>query len=479
MKIAFVQQAAEHDHKEERAARARGARGGGARGRRARRFTPSSRSSASIRSDPAAAGRGAARRAGSRADDRGVCQRRRASSASWSCSTSTSGTAPSVRLLAGDRRGRHAARPDAHDPHHRLRLLPRAGLLHAGRHRRAGLRHEGRTRSAWPSATTVTIPNTCARWRSAAPISSSCRRPARSASGRRASTRPRCRSRRFRTATSSALCNRVGEEECLTFAGESFVCATRRPACIARAARLRGDDPATPTSTSRRRPAIARAPAVPAASPAGAVCRLAASRWRERNDSAAMGAVLLRPIVALSSSSIAGACSAKGRRHRRPTPTMAEAHGSRAHRRRLMCRAGIPEGAYDIRAAQRSVAPADWGLFNFQPADAEALRAMLQPGDESVARRRGVRYPRAGSSGGPHPARARSMPNRQGRRAHGPTASREGGLVVAVNWKQGRALLLEVPVREWLRPGWERCEVVPRTGIEPVTPAFSVLCSTD
>ena len=34
--------------------------------------------------------------------------------------------------LAGDRRGRKPARHDAHDPHHRLRGLPRAGVLRSG-----------------------------------------------------------------------------------------------------------------------------------------------------------------------------------------------------------------------------------------------------------------------------------------------------------------------------------------------------------
>ena len=44
-----------------------------------------------------------------------------------------------VRLLAGDRRGRLAPRPDADGAHHRVRVLPRAGLLHPRRHGRAGI----------------------------------------------------------------------------------------------------------------------------------------------------------------------------------------------------------------------------------------------------------------------------------------------------------------------------------------------------
>ena len=68
-----------------------------------------------------------------------------------------------------------------------------------------------------------------------------------------------------------ALCNRVGEEDCLTFAGESFVCAPDG-AVIARAqpAQTRSS---TPTSTSRRLP-IKRPTPVPARPPAGIVRRV-------------------------------------------------------------------------------------------------------------------------------------------------------------------------------------------------------------
>ena len=108
-----------------------------------------------------------------------------------------------VRLLAGDRRRRHAARPHADDSHHGVRLLSRAGLLHAGRHAARRSTRRKRATSAWRSATTATIRSTCARSRSPAPTSSSCRRPDRSASGRRGCTKRRCASPRFRTATSS------------------------------------------------------------------------------------------------------------------------------------------------------------------------------------------------------------------------------------------------------------------------------------
>ena len=107
-----------------------------------------------------------------------------------------------LRLLAGHRRRRHAARPDADDPHHRLSVLPRAGLLHAGRYRRAGL-SDPRRRHRRRHLLRPSLSGIHARARAwPAPISSSCRRPARSTSGRRGSTRRRCGSRRSRTATS-------------------------------------------------------------------------------------------------------------------------------------------------------------------------------------------------------------------------------------------------------------------------------------
>ena len=69
-----------------------------------------------------------------------------------------------------------------------------------------------------------------------------------------------------------ALCNRVGEEECLTFAGESFVCAPDGR-IVARAPRLEDAMPASSTSICGGR-RVARASAVPAASTAGALRRV-------------------------------------------------------------------------------------------------------------------------------------------------------------------------------------------------------------
>ena len=78
-----------------------------------------------------------------------------------------------------------------------------------------------------------------------------------------------------------ALCNRVGAEECLTFAGESFVCAPDGRV-IARAGRCDRRRSSTPTWISRRRGAVARAASVPPRSPAGSL-RLAGLPRRGRS----------------------------------------------------------------------------------------------------------------------------------------------------------------------------------------------------
>ena len=70
-----------------------------------------------------------------------------------------------------------------------------------------------------------------------------------------------------------ALCNRVGAEERLTFAGESFVCG---PEGAVRARAPKGADArAARRHRSGRRRALARAPRAAEGPPAGAVRRLA------------------------------------------------------------------------------------------------------------------------------------------------------------------------------------------------------------
>jgi hypothetical protein len=98
---------------------------------------------------------------------------------------------------------------------------------------------------------------------------------------------------------------------------------------------------------------------------------------------------------------------------------------------------GVPEGAHDIRTASDTRSRRRWGLFNFLAADADGLRAMLQAEEMSLA---GVDCD--------IPARIEWWPvllrgrvNAEQARAAGLQSyrSRQGDLVVVVNWKQGRA----------------------------------------
>jgi hypothetical protein len=98
--------------------------------------------------------------------------------------------------------------------------------------------------------------------------------------------------------------------------------------------------------------------------------------------------------------------------------------------------AGIPAGAYELRAAHNPRTGQTWGLFNFHAADAEALRAMLQPGDAAL-----------GKVTCDIPGRIEWWPRilrdtidleqatTAGLKAH---RAKEGGLVMFVNWAQGR-----------------------------------------
>ena len=112
--------------------------------------------------------------------------------------------------------------------------------------------------------------------------------------------------------------------------------------------------------------------------------------------------------------------------------TMAEARASGGD-----IPAGVPEGAHDIRTASDTRSRRRWGLFNFLAADADGLRAMLQDEEMSLA---GVDCD--------IPARIEWWPvllrgrvNAEQAKAAGLQSyrSRQGDLVVVVNWKQGRA----------------------------------------
>jgi hypothetical protein len=100
----------------------------------------------------------------------------------------------------------------------------------------------------------------------------------------------------------------------------------------------------------------------------------------------------------------------------------------------------LPKGAHDIRAAHDLDRPRRWGLFNFHPADADALRAALEPEEISLA---GVRCD--------IPPRIEWWPVLL-RGPLDPPAIASAGLkaykapaadvVVLVNWNQGRAYYL-------------------------------------
>jgi hypothetical protein len=99
--------------------------------------------------------------------------------------------------------------------------------------------------------------------------------------------------------------------------------------------------------------------------------------------------------------------------------------------------AGVPEGAHDIRIASDPDSSRRWGLFNFHPEDADGLRALLQREEKSLA---GVECDI------PYriewwPVLLRGSIDAEQAKAAGLQSyqSREGGLVVVVNWKQGRA----------------------------------------
>jgi hypothetical protein len=115
--------------------------------------------------------------------------------------------------------------------------------------------------------------------------------------------------------------------------------------------------------------------------------------------------------------------------------TMAEAREAGAANRDLPL--GIPEGAHDIRVASDPDSNRKWGLFNFHREDVDTLRAMLQQDEQSLA---GVECD--------IPTRIEWWPlllrgsiNADQAKAAGLQSyrSKQGNLIVVVNWKQGRA----------------------------------------
>ncbi len=189
-----------------------------------------------------------------------------------------------------------------------------------------------------------------------------------------------------------ALCNRVGEEDCLTFAGESFVCRAGRS----------GDRPRTASSRRRRLYADVDLVAAVASSHARRLFldhrrpELYAAWVAPADDHVADPAAGLAAGLRLLVSPLASALTAdSGHYHRLRDEAEARAGGGvdadgyppGSSRRRPR-----PRAAHDRESRRR------WGLFNFAPEDADALRAMLKP--REIVRSQGLRRIPAGSNGG-------------------------------------------------------------------------------
>jgi hypothetical protein len=98
---------------------------------------------------------------------------------------------------------------------------------------------------------------------------------------------------------------------------------------------------------------------------------------------------------------------------------------------------GVPEGAHDIRTAADLDSGRRWGLFNFLPQDADGLRTLLSAEEISLA---GVECDIPGRIEW-WPVLLRGTVDVEQAKAAGLQSyrSRQGSLVVVVNWKQGRA----------------------------------------
>ena len=99
--------------------------------------------------------------------------------------------------------------------------------------------------------------------------------------------------------------------------------------------------------------------------------------------------------------------------------------------------AGTPASAHDIREAHDPDTSRRWGLFNFNPADAETLRSMLRP-DEVTLNGLSCDIP-ARVEWWPVLLRG-ALDHEKLKAANLKTyRSTEGDLTVVVNWAQGRA----------------------------------------
>ncbi len=242
-----------------------------------------------------------------------------------------------------------------------------------------------------------------------------------------------------------ALCNRVGKEDCLDVCRRVFRVRARRPRRGARA-EARGCHP------DRRRRSrggcdVARPPSLHAASPAGALrsmgppsryaLRRAGRRLRVTSTASMLGrsryALTLVAVMAVAVMTMS--CRDKDV-VTESYATMAEARGAGAPGRGDLPQ-GLPDGVYEIRTASDRSSGRRWGLFNFLQTDGDTIRSVLVAEEIALD---GVECDIPGRIEW-WPTLLRGLVNAEHAKAAGLQAYRsgQGGLIVVVNWKQGRA----------------------------------------
>jgi len=98
---------------------------------------------------------------------------------------------------------------------------------------------------------------------------------------------------------------------------------------------------------------------------------------------------------------------------------------------------GLPAGAHDMREGHVPGTPQRWGLFEYPHAEEAALRALLHP-DEIPADRERCEVP-ARIEWWPRVLRGQLDGDRLAATGARVYRAREGNLLFAVNWNQGRA----------------------------------------
>jgi hypothetical protein len=145
--------------------------------------------------------------------------------------------------------------------------------------------------------------------------------------------------------------------------------------------------------------------------------------------------MLVRSVVAVFALTLAAGCASLNSQTNSYS-TLAEARQAGAIANGWIPE-GLPPGSHDLREAHLPGTPQRWGIVNFPPPEADALRALLQPEEISLQGQR-CDMPRRiewwpvmlrGNLDGSQLAST----GIRGYRA------RAGGLLFAVNWNQGRA----------------------------------------